>query len=79
MGDYVPKTCSNCKNCTACSFAGRAITQKERLELEHIERGIKYDKEMKSFTVKYPFLEDPREALSDNRKQAMAYAFSLEK
>ena len=27
----------------------------------------------------YPFLEDPKEALTDNRKQAMTYAMSLEK
>ena len=31
------------------------------------------------FNVKYPFLEDPREALTDNRIQAIAYATSLEK
>ena len=31
------------------------------------------------FNVKYPFPEDPREALTDNRKQAVAYAMSLEK
>ena len=31
------------------------------------------------FNIKYPFLEDPREALTDNRKQAIAYALSLEK
>ena len=29
--------------------------------------------------MKYPFLEDPREALTDNRRQAVAYAMSLEK
>ena len=30
------------------------------------------------FRVKYPFLEDPREALTYNRKQAIAYAMCLE-
>ena len=79
MGDYVPKTCNSCKSCTACSFAGRAISQRDRVELEYIERGIEYNKEKQSFTVKYPFLEDPKEALTDNRKQALAYAFTLEK
>ena len=29
--------------------------------------------------MKYPFLEDPKEALSDNRRQACAYYISLEK
>jgi hypothetical protein len=47
--------------------------------LEYIERGITHNKEKKQFDVKYPFLEDPREALTDNRRQAIAYATSLEK
>ena len=79
MGDYVPKTCNNCKNCSTCTFAGRLITQKERQELEYIERGITYNPEKQQFQVKYPFLEDPAEALTDNRRQAIAYGLSLEK
>jgi hypothetical protein len=31
------------------------------------------------FNIKYPFLEDPREALTDNRRQVITYATSLEK
>ena len=72
MGDYIPKTC-------ICTSAGKAISQKERIELEYIERGIRHDKVNKLFNVKYPFLEDPREALTDNRRQAIAYGTSLEK
>ena len=79
MGDYIPKTCSNCKKCTTCTFAGRSITQKERMKIEYIERGISHDKENNVFRVKYPLLVDPREALTDNRRQAIAYALSLEK
>ena len=79
MGDYIPETSSNCKKCTKCTFAGRSITQKERIQLEYIERGISHDKENNVFRIKYPFLEDPREALTDNRRQALAYATSLEK
>ena len=79
MGDYVPKSCNNCKKCTTCTFAGRMITQKERQELEYIERGITYDPDLNQFQVRYPFLEDPGEALTDNRKQAIAYGISLEK
>ena len=79
MGDYIPKTCSNCKKCTICTFAGISITQKERIQHEYIERGISHDKENNVFRIKYPFLEDPREALTDNRRQALAYATSLEK
>ena len=78
MGNYIPKSCSNCRKCTTCTFAGSSITQKERIQLEYIERGISHDREEKVFRVKYPFLEDPREALTDNRKQAVAYALSLE-
>ena len=78
MGDYIPKTCNNCKKCRSCSFAGRAISQKERQELEYIEKGITYNAEKQEFTVKYPFLEDPAEALSDNRRQAIAYGLSME-
>ena len=55
------------------------IRQKERIELEYIEPGIKHDKKNNIFNIKYPFLEDPREALTDNRRQAIAYATSLEK
>ena len=79
MGNYVPKSCSNCKKCSTCTFAGSSITQKERIQLEYIERGIVHDETEKVFKVKYPFLEDPREALTDNRRQAIAYAMSLEK
>ena len=79
MGDYIPKTCNNCRQCTSCTFAGRAISQKDRLELDYIERGITYNEDKQEFNVKYPFLEDPKEALSDNRKQAIAYGLSLEK
>jgi hypothetical protein len=79
MGEYIPKTCSNCRKCTICTFAGKAISQKERIKLEYIERGITHNKEKKQFNVKYPFLEDPRDALTDNRKQAIEYASSLEK
>ena len=68
LGDYIPKSCSNCRKCTTCTFAGKAISQKERIELEYIERGISHDKVNKLFNVKYPFLEDPREALTDNRR-----------
>jgi hypothetical protein len=32
-----------------------------------------------SFQIKYPFLEDPKRALSDNRSQAIGYHVSLEK
>ena len=38
-----------------------------------------HDKENNFFRVKYPFLEDPREALTDNIRQAIAYAISLDK
>ena len=79
MGEYIPKSCSNCRKCTTCTYAGKAISQKERIELEYIERGITHNKEKKQFDVKYPFLEDPRDALTDNRRQAIAYATSLEK
>ena len=47
--------------------------------MEYIERGISHNKVNRVFNVKYPFLEDPREALTDNRRQAIAYATSLEK
>ena len=47
--------------------------------MEYIERGISHDKVHRVFNVKYPFLEDPREAMTDNRRQAIAYATSLEK
>ena len=47
--------------------------------MEYIERGTSHDKVNRIFNVKYPFLEDPREALTDNRRQAIAYATSLEK
>ena len=61
MGDYIPKTCSNCRKCTTCTYTGKSISQKERIELEYIERGISHDKVNRVFNVKYPFLEDPRE------------------
>ena len=79
MGNYIPKSCSNCRKCSTCTFAGSSITQKERIQLEYIERGIEHSEEENIFRVKYPFLEDPREALTDNRSQAVAYAMSLEK
>ena len=40
MGDYIPKSCSNCKKCSTCTFAGRSITLKERIQLDYIERGM---------------------------------------
>jgi hypothetical protein len=61
MGDYIPKTCSNCKKCSTCTFTGRSIIQKERIQLGYIQRRISHDKENNVFRVKYPFLEDPRE------------------
>ena len=79
MGDYVPKTCNNCRKCQSCTFAGSSISQRDRLELEYINRGITYDEENCQFKVRYPFIEDPAEALTDNRKQAIAYGLSLEK
>ena len=79
MGNYIPKSCSNCKKCSTCTFAGSSITQKERIQLEYIERGIEHKEEENIFKIKYPFLEDPREALTDNRSQAVAYGMSLEK
>ena len=45
MGDYIPKSCSNCKKCSTCTFAGSSITQKERIQLEYIERGISHNAE----------------------------------
>jgi hypothetical protein len=54
MGDYIPKSCNNCKNCSTCTFAGRSISQKERIELEYIERGISHDEEKNVFNIKYP-------------------------
>ena len=78
MGDYIPKTGNSWKKCRSCSFAGRAISQKERQELEYIEKGIQYNPEKEEFMVKYPFLEDPAEALSNNRRQAIAYGLSME-
>ena len=79
MGDYIPKSCNNCRNCSTCTFAGGSISQKERIEIEYIERGISHDEEQNVFNIKYPFLEDAREALTDNRRQAIAYTTSLEK
>ena len=79
MGDYVPKTCNNCRKCQSCTFAGSSISQRDRLELEYINRGITYDEENCQFKVRYPFIEDPAEALTDNRNQAIAYGLSLEK
>ena len=35
MGNYVPKSCSNCQKCTTCTYAGSSITQKERIQLEY--------------------------------------------
>ena len=78
MGDYVPKTCQNCRKCSTCTFAGRAISQRERQELEYIERGISYDPDNQEFHVKYPFPNDPTEALIDNRKPTIVYGLSLE-
>jgi hypothetical protein len=59
MGDYIPKSCSNCKNCSTCTFVGRLISQKERIELEYIKRGITHNEKNNVFNIKYPFLEDP--------------------
>ena len=55
MGDYIPKSCSNCKKCSTCTFAGRSITQKERIQLEYIVRGISHDAANNVFRVNYPF------------------------
>ena len=51
MGEYITKSCSNCRKCTTCTYTGKAISQKERIELEYIERGITHDKEKKQFDV----------------------------
>ena len=29
MGDYIPKTCSNCKKCSTCTFAGIYYSERE--------------------------------------------------
>ena len=51
----------------------------DRLELDYIEQGLLYFKKSKSFSGKYPFLEDPKTTLTDNRSQDIAYGRSLEK
>ena len=79
IGDWEPRACSNCKRCTTCTFTGQAISQKDRLELDYIEQGLSQFKGFKSFSVKHPFLQDLKTALTDNRSQAIAYGLSLEK
>ena len=79
MGDFTPKACHNCRKCLQCTFAVRSTSRKEQIELDYIAQGVRYDLEAKRFHVTYPYLEDPKEALTDNRKQAIAYGLSLEK
>ena len=79
MGEYSPKACNSCKSCTMCSFASRSMSQREKKELNYIASGIRYIADERRFQVSYPFLEDPKEALSDNRHQAIACAASLER
>ena len=79
MGEFTPKACNDCRKCLQCSFAVRATSRKEQMELSYISQGVRYDEATKRFQVSYPFLEDPKEALTDNRKQAIAYSISLEK
>ena len=59
MVDYIPKICNNCKNCSTCVFAGRSISQKERIELEYIDCEITHNEKNNVFNIKYPFLDPP--------------------
>ena len=47
--------------------------------LDHIEKGIYYDKESKAFEVSHLLMGDPEEALTDNRNQAMDMMEALER
>ena len=60
MGDYIPKSCNNCRKCTTCTYAGRVILQKERIELEYIERGISHDEGNNVFNIRHKPREKTR-------------------
>ena len=79
LGVYCPKRCLKCKGCTDCAFSTRMLSDEEQFEYNLIEKGVEYNEVDKVFDVKYPFLKDPKIALTNNFRQAAAMAERLEK
>ena len=73
LGVEAPRRCKRCAGCPVCSFSGQQHTEKEALEYQMIEKGVKYVADKEMFEVNYPFIDDPGK-LSDNFFQAIRIA-----
>ncbi len=77
MGVTPARACRNCTNCNECKFISQSLTFKEQEELKLIKENLKYDKEGKIRSFKYPLTEDPL-IISDTKPAATRILQSLE-
>ena len=58
LGVVAPKRCEKCAGCRDCSFRNESCTWIEQMELEEIEKGLRYLPEKKRWICKYPLFRD---------------------
>ena len=73
LGILPPRRCKSCQNCKECSFRGHMLSQEDQYQYQVLESKVHYDKDSESFTVTYPFTEDPK-ILPDNERQVIKIA-----
>ena len=78
LGVEPPRRCGNCQQCKECTFRGQMLSQREQYEYQAIESKVHYDASSQSFTVSYPFTEDPS-ILPNNLNQVIKIHSRLEK
>ena len=70
--------CDECKDCIKCKKSSKtlALSQREKVEQEAIQKSVRIDHEEKKVYVELPFTKDPEQHLKsvfkddNNRKQA---------
>ena len=78
LGIQPPRRCKSCQNCKECSFRGHMLSQQDQYEYQVLESKVEYDPNSQSFTVSYPFTEDPA-ILPDNKGQVIKIGEKEEK
>ena len=71
-----PRKCKRCLSCPTCQISETGRTIREQFELDQMREGLKYNREEKFVTVKYPVIGDPT-LFRDNYNQVTATAASL--
>ena len=78
LGCEPPKRCIKCRGCQDCKFRGSNMSHKQAMELEMMERNMRFDKDIGKWRVSYPFLKDPQ-VLKNNYRRVLKMAENTER